>query len=265
MEIPAMTAAIPITETTIPVMTTAGIPVTTTEIPAMMINKTPVSFRHELKHLITPGEDRIISDRLGRLFPRDSHAGPDGGYQVNSLYFDTPEDKALLQKISGIDKREKFRLRYYGETPGFLKLEKKIKKGGLCAKRSVRLSFDQAEKLLKGDIAFLLECKDPLMIELYSKIRGELLMPRTIVSYEREAFIFAPGNVRVTLDRKIRTCTSPAVFLKTLSNFLEPEPGNTVLEVKYDAFLPDIVRMAVQVPDRKTGAFSKYAVCRRFG
>lgn len=246
-------------------MTTAGIPVTTTEIPAMMINKTPVSFRHELKHLITPGEDRIISDRLGRLFPRDSHAGPDGGYQVNSLYFDTPEDKALLQKISGTDKREKFRLRYYGETPGFLKLEKKIKKGGLCAKRSVRLSFDQAEKLLKGDIAFLLESKDPLMIELYSKIRGELLMPRTIVSYEREAFIFAPGNVRVTLDRKIRTCTSPAVFLKTLSNFLEPEPGNTVLEVKYDAFLPDIVRMAVQVPDRKTGAFSKYAVCRRFG
>ena len=222
----------------------------------MMINKTPVSFRHELKHLITPGEDRIISDRLGRLFPRDSHAGPGGVYQVNSLYFDTPEDKALLQKISGVDKREKFRLRYYGESPDFLRLEKKIKKGGLCSKRSARLSYKQAEKLLKGDIAFLLESKDPLMIELYSKMRGELLMPRTIVSYEREAFIFAPGNVRITLDRKVCTCTSSAVFLNTLSNFLEPEPGNTVLEVKYDAFLPDIVRMAVQVPDRKTGACS---------
>lgn len=144
---------------------TAVIPVTTAEIPAMMINKTPVSFRHELKHLITPGEDRIISDRLGRLFPRDSHAGPGGVYQVNSLYFDTPEDKALLQKISGVDKREKFRLRYYGESPDFLRLEKKIKKGGLCSKRSARLSYKQAEKLLKGDIAFLLESKDPLMIE----------------------------------------------------------------------------------------------------
>ena len=259
-----MTTVIPVTTAAIPVMTTV-IPVTTAEIPAMMINKTPVSFRHELKHLITPGEDRIISDRLGRLFPRDSHAGPGGVYQVNSLYFDTPEDKALLQKISGVDKREKFRLRYYGNAPDFLRLEKKIKKGGLCSKRSARLSYRQAEKLIKGDIAFLLESNDPLLIELYSKMRGELLMPRTIVSYEREAFIFAPGNVRITLDRKICTCTSSAVFLKTLSNFLEPEPGNTVLEVKYDAFLPDIVRMAVQAPDRKTCAFSKYAVCRRFG
>ena len=259
-----MTAAIPITETTIPVMTTAGIPVTTTEIPAMMINKTPVSFRHELKHLITPGEDRIISDRLGRLFPRDSHAGPDGGYQVNSLYFDTPEDKALLQKISGIDKREKFRLRYYGETPGFLKLEKKIKKGGLCAKRSVRLSFDQAKKLLKGDIAFLLESKDPLMIELYSKIRGELLMPRTIVSYEREAFIFAPGNVRVTLDRKSVLVLPRQFFLRRFPIFLNPNPENTVLEVKYDAFLPDIVRMAVQVPDRKNRCVFKICCLQTF-
>lgn len=74
------------------------------------------------------------------------------------------------------------------------------------------------------------------MIELYSKMRGELLMPRTIVSYEREAFIFAPGNVRITLDRKVCTCTSSAVFLNTLSNFLEPEPGNTVLEVNTTRF-----------------------------
>ena len=39
-------------------------------------------------------------------------------------------------------------------------------------------------------------------------------------------------------------------------------PG-TVLEVKYDAFLPEIVRMAVQVPGRQAAACSKYALCRR--
>lgn len=236
----------------------------TTEIPVMMTDRKPVSFRHELKHLITPAEDRVMSDRLVRLFPRDSHAGQDGTYLVNSLYFDTPEDKALRQKISGADKREKFRLRYYGSSPDLIRLEKKMKRGGLCSKRSARLSRRQAEMILRGDIDFLLESAEPLLIELYSKMRGQLLGPRTIVSYEREAFIFAPGNVRVTLDRKIRTCTSPAVFLGGLANCMEPAPGNTVLEVKYDAFLPDIVKMAVQVPDRKTGAFSKYAVCRRF-
>lgn len=240
-----------------------GIRVTeTVETPVMMIEKTPLSFRHELKHLITPAEDRIVSERLGRLFQRDSHAGPDGTYWVNSLYFDTPEDKAFLQKIHGVNEREKFRIRYYGDTPEFLRLEKKIKKGGLCSKRSARLTYEQAVSLLNGHINFLLESGDALMVELYSKMRGELLSPRTIVRYEREAYIFKPGNVRVTLDRKLSTDISCGTFLKPRHNTIKPASESTVLEVKYDAFLPDIVRMAVQTPDRKTGAYSKYAVCR---
>ena len=40
--------------------------------------------------------------------------------------------------------------------------------------------------------------------------------------------------------------------------------GMTVMEVKYDHFLPDIVRAAVQIPNRQAAAYSKYAVCRRF-
>ena len=60
----------------------------------------------------------------------------DGSYRVTSLYFDTPYDTALREKLDGVDRREKFRLRYYGELPGFLKLEKKFKVDGLCGKRS---------------------------------------------------------------------------------------------------------------------------------
>ena len=53
-------------------------------------------------------------------------------------------------------------------------------------------------------------------------------------------------------------------------SFFRPEdllpalPGVTVLEVKYDEFLPEIVSLAVQTPDRRAGACSKYALCRRF-
>ena len=64
-------------------------------------------------------------------------------------------------------------------------------------KRSARLTYKQAEKILTGNVDFLLESKDTLLIELYSKIRGEMLRPRTIVSYDREAYIFGPGNVRL--------------------------------------------------------------------
>ena len=40
--------------------------------------------------------------------------------------------------------------------------------------------------------------------------------------------------------------------------------GLTVLEVKYDAFLPELIAMAVQIPNRRAAACSKYAICRRY-
>ena len=122
----------------------------------------------------------------------------------------------------------------------------------------------EAEALLSGEHGFLLESGDPLLLEFYSKLRGNSLAPRTVVCYDREAFAYAPGNVRVTLDRNIRTGRSALEFFRPERFALRPLDGSTVLEVKYDAFLPDLVRMAVQVPDRRAGACSKYALCRRF-
>ena len=220
--------------------------------------------RHELKHQISPPEDLVLSGRLRRLFPHDTHAGPDGRYRVTSLYFDTPYDAALREKLDGVDRREKFRLRYYGDEAAWLKLEKKCKRGGLCSKRAARLSREEGERLLSGDSGFLLRREEPLLRELYSKLQGSGLTPRAVVCYDREAFLYAPGNVRVTLDRNLRTGTSVKDFFRPERFLLHPLEGLTVLEVKYDAFLPDLVRMAVQIPDRTAAACSKYALCRRF-
>ena len=65
----------------------------------MIKEKTPLVFRHEEKHLISRQEDFLAAGRLRKLFRRDAHAGPEGIYQVNSLYFDTPSDSALRQKL----------------------------------------------------------------------------------------------------------------------------------------------------------------------
>ena len=230
----------------------------------MIKEKAPLVFRHEEKHLISRQEDFLAAGRLRKLFRRDAHAGPEGIYQVNSLYFDTPSDSALRQKLDGVDRREKFRLRYYGTDLSFLRLEKKIKAGGLCGKLSARLTLSQAEMLLAGDYGFLLKTDSPLLAEFYAKLRGQGLRPRTIVCYSREAFLYEPGNVRVTFDRDLRTGLSGTDFFNPELPLLRAMEGTTVMEVKYDAFLPDIVRMAVQVPGRRAAACSKYALCRRF-
>lgn len=248
-------------------MTTAAATTVTTTmgIPIMIANPPEaIPLRHEYKHQINLREDLVLSQRLRKLFPHDPHAGVDGCYRVTSLYFDTPYDSALREKLDGVNRREKFRLRYYGADPSFIRLEKKFKQNGLCGKRSARMTAEQVQSLLAGEYGFLLDSGEPLFIEFYSKLQGKGLRPKTIVRYDREAFLYAPGNVRITLDRDICTGLGNVDFQNPDTFYLRALEQSTVLEVKYDAFLPELVRMAVQVPGRQAAACSKYAVCRRF-
>ncbi len=230
---------------------------------AALKEKAPLRLRHELKYTISPGEDQLLTSRLRALLPHDPHADAHGIYRVRSLYFDTPGDMALRQKVNGVDRREKFRLRYYQEDLDVLRLEKKIKVHGLCGKLSARLSLEEARMLLSGDIGFLLHREEPVLAELYSKMKAQLLAPRTVVTYYREAFLYGPGNVRVTIDRGLLT-GAPADFLSSSRRELPVHEGLSVLEVKYDQFLPDLIRLAVRTPGTDLTAFSKYAVCRKY-
>ena len=229
-----------------------------------MKEKQPMKLRHEYKFSINGADDYIVSNRLRKLFKQDEFADEFGNYRVSSLYFDTPNDKALRQKLDGVSEREKFRIRYYNDDLSFIRLEKKIKKAHLNAKFNTMLSKDDVEKIIKGDIDFLLHSKDALKIELYSKMRGQLLKPISIVTYEREAFQYIPGNVRITVDRNVRTTLSPKHFLDVDAVHMDVERDFTIFEVKYDNFLPEIVKLAVQIPDRQARENSKYALSRRF-
>lgn len=216
--------------------------------------------RHEWKHPLCPADLPPLRANLRAVASPDPHGER---YRVRSLYFDTPSDHALREKLDGVDRREKLRLRYYDGQPSFIRLEKKSKRGGLCGKQTAPLTPEETSALLEGDLAWMASDSRELVRELYRRTACQLLTPKTIVDYTREAFVFAPGNVRVTLDTGIRI---------GLGNFLEPE-GVTIpagdapplLEVKWDAFLPDIIRDAVQLRGRRTASFSKYAACRIYG
>lgn len=220
--------------------------------------------RHEFKYSISNIDDHIVATRLRKVFRHDIHANKEGFYRVSSLYFDTPYDKALRQKLDGMSQREKFRIRYYNDDLSFIRLEKKIKINKMNAKFSTMLTKEQVACLLQGNIDFLLTSEDELMIELYSKMKGQLLHPKTIVTYEREAFQYVPGNVRITIDRNLRTTLNPLHFLNPSTPHMDVEREYTIFEVKYDEFLPEIVKLAIHIPNRLARENSKYALSRRF-
>lgn len=83
--------------------------------------------------------------------PPDPHAGPDGCYQIRSLYFDDWRDHALREKLYGISRREKFRLRLYNYDLSLIRLEKKVRRANLSHKESVLLTESQVRSILSGD------------------------------------------------------------------------------------------------------------------
>ena len=223
-----------------------------------------MKYRHEWKHEISYGDMLVLRQRLSAVMKRDKHA-IDGKYLIRSLYFDNASDKALREKVDGVNIREKFRIRYYNNDTSLIHLEKKSKVNGLCQKDSVALSFEQAQAITNGDYGWMIDSGVPLIQELYSKMMSQGLRPKTIVDYLREPFVFAPGNVRVTLDYNIRTGMNCTDFLNPNCVTVPAGDAPIILEVKWDEYLPDIIRDAVQLPNCRVSAFSKYAVCRIYG
>lgn len=221
-------------------------------------------FRHEWKHVLNYADLLTLRHRLGAVMERDPHA-IDGKYHIRSLYFDNPDDKALREKIDGVNIREKFRIRLYNRDTSLIKLEKKSKRNGLGTKYSASLTEEEAQKIVDGDLDWMMASDQALVQELYCKMRYQRLEPKTIVDYTREPFIFRPGNVRVTLDYDIRTGQERTDFLDPEVVTIPAGDAPILVEVKWDEFLPTIIRDAVTLPDRRVGSFSKYAQCRVYG
>lgn len=222
-----------------------------------------MQFRHEVKHEISNLDMLILRQRLSTVMIPDSHAR-DGRYEIRSLYFDNLDDKALREKLDGVLTREKYRIRLYNHDPSVIHLERKFKRGGLGYKDLALLTVEQAKKIVGGDIRWMAESTDEVILGFYSRIRNEGLEAKVIVDYTREPFVFGPGNVRVTLDYNIRTALRCTDFLNTSCTTVPVPDSPCILEVKWDNFLPDVVRNMVQLGDRHSTAFSKYAACRMY-
>lgn len=224
-----------------------------------------MKYRNESKHLISQSDKATICHRLGIIASLDKNASADGSYLVRSLYFDNIADKALREKIDGVNEREKFRIRYYNGDTGWILLEKKSKQSGLCNKQSVPLTRDEAQAIVDNDLQWMPTSGRPLVIEQYSKMKAQGLRPKTIVEYTRIPYVYGPGNVRITLDFNIRTGLRRVDFLNPGGLTIPAGDPAIVLEVKWDEYLPSVIRKAIQLDSRHSVAFSKYQTCRIYG
>ncbi|WP_175637869.1 polyphosphate polymerase domain-containing protein [Metabacillus schmidteae] len=221
--------------------------------------------RRELKHEMTKMEVFLLRNKLKHYMEVDPHAKNDGKYFIRSVYFDNFENKVLNQKKEGYYERDKFRVRLYDFNTSYLNLEKKSKRNNLTYKQKCRITSDEYEQIRSGNISWMETDQRPLIQDLYYQMNLSQLKPMTVVDYEREVFIYKYGNVRITFDSSIRTSFRNNDVLNLNLSMIDTDPDIVVLEVKYDEFLPLVIKQLLQVNNLRAGAYSKYQISRMYG
>ena len=224
-----------------------------------------LKYRHELKYVISAAQMPLLKSRISGIMQRDSHSGPDGVYNIRSLYFDNYCNACYYENENGTDPREKFRIRIYNHAPQRITLECKRKDHGKTLKTSCPLTLAQANQLICGIPPTQLDTLPPLLRKLSVKMQTELLRPVVIVEYDRIPMVYSNGNVRVTFDTNISTSSDVQDFF---SNTLRKKPimpaGQHLLEVKFDEYLPDFIYRSLNLSHLQQTAYSKYYLCRKF-
>ena len=219
-------------------------------------------YRVENKYLISDADIKILQDRLRAVMPNDIHQ-TGSCYEIRSIYFDDLWDSCMDENDAGVDDRRKYRIRTYGAQASPIKLEIKEKRNGLTKKTTCPLSQEELVVLSTGCLNIGFDHRQTLN-QMLIQMRLKGMHPKVIIAYERTAFVYRSGNVRITFDRNIVASTVIDSFQEErLENCIPILPaGMHVLEVKYDEFLPDFIARQLELGNLRQTAFSKYYLGR---
>jgi len=219
--------------------------------------------REEKKFLISIAEFRRKSHLLEQVLLQDEHNGLHG-YRIRTLYFDTPYDRDVFEKQAGTELRRKVRLRIYNTEQTFAMLEMKQKQGAQQLKRSLKISREDALRIIKRDFSPLLTYPEPFAAEIYAFMQIHAYRPVTIVEYRRKAFIAKENKIRITFDNQIvATESSFDLFNPNLNMNPVLDPYDVVMEVKFNGFLLGYIRELINSINKSELSVSKYILARQ--
>ncbi len=229
-------------------------------VPAMPLD----TYRFERKYKISAVRARALAQQLKHVMKHDPYADETGHYCVRSVYFDSQYNSAVYEKLDGVSVRSKFRVRLYNGNTGRITLEKKRRIHNMCNKQNLGITENQCRMLLRGEYDWMSESLHPLITELRNNLKCGF-KPKCLVEYDRQVFVHPNGNVRVTIDKSIRTSNCFNAFFdeKTYSTGI-PVDSYAVLEIKYDHFLPYHLQLILQTADVVQESISKYVQARAY-
>lgn len=214
--------------------------------------------RLEIKYLISNNiVDILIPDLLQHL-EYDSYS-INGEYDIFSVYFDTQDLQAFEAKMAGNNKRQKFRIRSYYPNPDpdeNVFIEIKEKNNNSVFKRRAPLAMKHVEGLMNGQ---WLDNQNPVYDEWRYALVRNALKPVLMNSYQRSAFVSEhfPG-LRITIDKNIRYTMTHEVAFDLPTRSVNWAHDYSVIEIKFDRYMPHFVDYLVKRYNLTSQPVSKY-------
>lgn len=214
--------------------------------------------RNEKKYYLSHIQAANLLTLTNSLLKRDKHSLPNGGYLISSVYFDTPSLDFYYEKENGIFHRKKYRIRYYNNDYSYISLECKEKLGSVTKKTSERISKEEFDRIMSGDISVFANAEEPLKKEFFGLYKEKNIRPKCNVIYNREAFVHPLSNTRITFDNNIKVSNTGSS-----DEYFVFENNPVVLEIKYDKFFPKYLSDILSVSQKEISV-SKYQSCIKY-
>jgi SPX domain protein involved in polyphosphate accumulation len=227
-----------------------------------MINQT--SGRQELKYYINYIDYINLKNKLSTFFSKDRNSDPKGYYLVRSLYFDNKSNDNYYEKISGIEKRNKYRIRIYNLCSNPIKLEIKSKINNVIFKQSAIIDVKDIKKIISGDYNCLLNYKNTTANKIYYEFNKDYYRPVIIIDYKRDAYYFDLNNLRITFDSNIKKNEiNLNDMFQNNSGMVDVLNNNKIiLEIKHNSIIPVWIKNLLQLQRFERCSISKYTLSR---
>lgn len=213
--------------------------------------------RSELKYWISYGDSLRLQEELHKLLLPDRYS-ENGFYRVRSLYFDSIGQKDYEEKLNGVERRKKIRMRIYDESAATVKLECKQKTGALQRKESLLIDREDAIRIIEGDYGRLLDRTEELAWRLYCDMTLGCYRPVVIIEYDRCAYLYGEYNTRITIDRHVRSSELELDLFDSSLPWINTIEDAVILEVKFNETLIEPIRKLLAKYHLTNVAVSKY-------
>lgn len=197
--------------------------------------KKSLTYKNEIKKTFNINTTEILKRRLALFMDIENKE------YIRDLYFDSPNNEDLIEKVNGESITEKFRIRYKNLDSSDIRLEKRMKKNGKYKKISAIITEEDVENILNGDIEYLAFSDKKILRDFYLNIMCEKIEPKAIIEFARESFTYERADITVNIDTSRRVSLNEEDIMDDEIKSVVINEDTAVIEMRYNKNIPKFV------------------------